>query len=47
MHLEGMALTITSAAAFAVADTIMVESSSSQHGRGGFCTWQASFCHGL
>ena len=38
-----MALTTASAAAFAVADAIIVESSGAQPGRGGFCTWQASF----
>ena len=41
--IEGMALTTASAAAFAVADAIIVESSGAQPGRGGFCTWQASF----
>ena len=38
-----MALTTASAATFAVADTIIVESTGAQPGRGGFCTWQASF----
>ena len=38
-----MALTTASADAFAVADAIIVESSGAQPGRGGFCTWQASF----
>ena len=38
-----MALTTASAAAFAVADAIIVESSGTQPGRGGFCTWQACF----
>ena len=37
-----MAFTTASAAAFAVAVAIIVESSGAQPGRGGFCTWQAS-----
>ena len=37
-----MALTTALAAAFAVADAIIVESSVAQPGKGGFCTWQAS-----
>ena len=38
-----MALTTASAAAFAVADAIIVESSGAQPGKSGFCTCQASF----
>ena len=38
-----MALTTASAAAFVVADAIIVESSGAQPGRGGFCTLQSSF----